>query len=462
MFDTDVLVIGGGPAGIAAALAISAAGLAVELCEQRPQLGGAIYRRPIEGARHVALPALLAGRWRRLAERLAAAKVSIRTTCAFLGIDSSGLALIENRQERRVDRWRVKAVILACGAIERVLPRPGWQLAGVSTVGGLQVMMKETGNPPAGRVLLAGSGPLLLAAAAQMSALGNPPVAIVEAGNPSALAGESLRLLKHPRLLSEATAYLLSLRRQRLPWRRATSLMAIERSEDALVATLETQNGQIERLVVDRIGLHDGLRPNDFGLQGDEMTETEAPIVIKAGDCREVLGAIAAEADGYRAGTKAASLLRKKAMETSRYDKAVRRERNAQASIAKLFRPTDGAAALTRLPDEVVLCRCEGRTVGQLRAMVDSVDPMSAREIKLNGRFSMGACQGRFCAEWTLELIAALRSERSPPAIAELTGRRWPIRPVSLQALAAASQASSRDDSGGPAALTHCEQGDER
>lgn len=69
----------------------------------------------------------------------------------------------------------------------------------MSTAGGLQLMMKETGRAPAGDVVLGGSGPLLLAVAAQMVRLGNAPLAVVEAGNPVCRALAGTALLSDPR-----------------------------------------------------------------------------------------------------------------------------------------------------------------------------------------------------------------------------------------------------------------------
>mgnify|MGYP003658035771 CR=1 FL=1 len=59
--------------------------------------------------------------------------------------------------------FKPRAVIFATGARERIQPRPGWTLAGVSSAGALQIALKTTGTLPLGRLLLAGTGPLLYA-----------------------------------------------------------------------------------------------------------------------------------------------------------------------------------------------------------------------------------------------------------------------------------------------------------
>ena len=300
MSDDGFLVIGAGPAGLSAAIEIARAGLPVEMIEQRSSIGGAIYRQPIEGVTPVPQSSVAKARWRALSDAVRREPISIRHHATFLGVDGNGMALIEDRQSGAVIERKARAVIIATGAVEKVLPRPGWQLAGVSTAGGLQVMMKETGHPPRGRVLLAGSGPLLIAVAAQMTRLGNPPVAIVEAGDPVRRVSAGLRLLAFPALVREAASYVRDVMAHKVPWLRGAALMAIEDTGAGLVATVRDHRGATRRFTVDRIGLHDGIHPNNFGLPHDNTTIAAAPLILRAGDCREALGAVAAEADGDR------------------------------------------------------------------------------------------------------------------------------------------------------------------
>jgi len=310
-------------------------------------------------------------------------------------------------------------------------------MAGVSTAGGLQVMMKETARAPQGRVLLAGSGPLLIAVAAQMARLGNPPVAIVEAGDPMRRPGPGIAMLGHAALLREAAGYLADIYLRRIPWMRGTQVKAIEKEGEGLRATLRRHDGSIECISVDRIGLHEGIRPNDFGLPKEALEPMAGPLIIRAGDCREALGAFAATADGRRAGRAVADFLsgnRDRALVV----RAIERARTAQATLAALFAPVHGAQELSSLPDETILCRCESKTVGDLRRLCDRADRLTGREVKHNGRFAMGACQGRFCAANTAALMAEINPDGPAPSSEDLTGRRWPVRPVSIAALTGA------------------------
>ncbi|PJI40502.1 MAG: oxidase [Rhizobium sp.] len=437
MTEPDVIIIGGGPAGLSAAIEISRSGYSVEIVEQRESLGGAVHRQPIAGVAPISQAAGPKARWNALAQAFSAARISVRHASVFLGVDGDGLVLIENRRTGRIEQARPKAVILATGAVEKVHPRPGWQMAGVSTAGGLQVMMKETGRAPQGRVLLAGSGPLLIAVAAQMARLGNPPVAIVEAGDPLRRVGPGIAMLGHAALLREAAGYLSQIYLRRVPWLRGTQLVTIARDGENLQAVLRRRDGGERQITVDRIGLHDGIRPNDFGLPNETTASTSRPLIVRAGDCREALGAFAAEADGRRAGRTVTDLLSGK-RDRAGLDHAVERARLAQATLAELFAPIHAAQPLRSLPDDTVLCRCEGKTVGDLRQLCSRADRLTGREVKHNGRFAMGACQGRFCAANTAALMAEINPDGPAPSTEDLTGRRWPVRPISIAALTGA------------------------
>lgn len=409
-----VLVVGAGLAGLSAAVELARAGLPVLVVDQAQAAGGAIHRQPLPGGRSLATP-VQEQRWSDLMAQVAAqgSRITLALATRFGGVDHTGTALLSGGMNRLL---RPRAVVLALGARETVRPRPGWTLPGVETAGSLQIRLKTLGEAPQGRVLLAGSGPLLLAVGAQLTKLGSPPVAILEAGRPFA---RPLTALGLPRdYWIEAAGYLSRLMLARVPILTDTRLTAIRAENGALMA--EASNGR--RFVADHVALHDGIRPNDLGLP-----ICDALPVVQLGDCREALGARAAMVDGQTGGAAlAARLLGQKAPSP---DPELARQRRAQARLADLY-AHDVRADLNDLPGDTVICRCEERTLNDLRALGPAP---TARQLRLDGRFAMGPCQGRFCGDWIARLTSA---QAIKPGIG---APRWPARPIAVADLLAAT-----------------------
>lgn len=433
MNDSDILIIGGGPAGVSAAVTLAESGFSVTLVEQRPCLGGAIHRSYV-GSGESPLRLLRSHRrnWQELQRRLSAAgpRVRVRYESVFLGLDSESRFLIDDRREKRVVGLFPKAVVLAVGAIERVTPRPGWELPAVTTAGGLQIQLKETGRAPVGPVLIAGTGPLPLALGAQLAALGNPPVAILERGRPwhAAFAhpAEAVGSLRAPTYLKEALGYGLRLMRSGVSYKTGWNVVGIEAIAEGLRVTCQHANGQAAEYRVRHLALHDGLACNDAGLpaRGDSGV-----YIVRAGDCREVLGADAAIWDGCRA---AQDVLRHlgQAAEADVFGLKLAAARRMQRSMRTLCQ-----APPTPIATDTLVCRCEGLRRRDLEALQGA---SSLREIRLVGRFGMGACQGRSCLPSVREICAEPGSGIALVESADVTPSmpRWPLRPVSVRSLA--------------------------
>lgn len=436
MFKSDVIIIGGGPAGLAAAGKLATAGIASMIVEQHSALGGAIHRQPVGNANAIKISSAASRRWKSLMQGVLSPLVATSLSTTFFGIDGDGIVLVQKRDDQSVEKLEAKAVVVATGAVERVRPLPGWESPGVSTAGGIQVMMKETGLPPKGRVLLAGNGPLLVALAAQMIRAGNPPVAVIEAGDPLRKPFAGLNLFRQPALFGEALGYTATLLKSSTQWLRNAYVERIEKNTNGLLVHVVRPDGSQEILQVDRIALHDGIMENDIGLP--EPASDRGSLVLRAGDCRQALGVLAAVADGEHAASVVAEHLGMPISSTQTTQKRLASVTLAQKSVQRLFKPTKALPRPSAVPDETVLCRCEGRTVGELKKLMLQPE-ISGREVKHNGRFAMGSCQGRFCAANTAALMADLRPDEQQPTKQDLTGQRWPVRPISIGALASAA-----------------------
>ncbi len=433
----DVMVVGAGPAGLSAATELARRGLTCRLVEQRDQIGGAIYRQRAAGSRgSVNRPSLLMpDHQRRRRDTLmhdfaqVGALVTPMMQSVLIGVDRDGRFLIDNRSRGRVESVQTKAVILALGAVEQVLPFEGWELPGVVTAGGMQVQFKETGDVPQGPVMLAGSGPLLLALAAQLAAAGHPPIAVLERAQPVANAwrqgGSVVDALRSWPYVQEAALYASELLRARIPYRTGWRVLSARQQEAGLAVVSQHSSGLQRTDHVKHLVVHDGLSPNNTGLPLPKQSETGC--IVHAGDCREALGAAGAVADGQRAAQQVARYLGRACADQGP-DHSVQAARRTQHALGKLFRSAPPSPTAN-----TVVCRCEGVR----RADFDRLQGAgSARELRLVGRFGMGLCQGRYCAR----SVSALAHERGIEFAAEaLNGesQRWPLRPVSLAALAA-------------------------
>src|ERR1039457_1429541 len=193
MPDYDVVVIGAGPAGLAAAVRAAESGARVAMVDDNPHPGGQIWRAAAGKA-----PAE-AAQWIRSAEEhhvewIAGARV-------FAAPAPNRIAVEKFDGELELGYG---SLILATGARERFLPFPGWTLPNVMGAGGLQALAKS-GLPVEGKkIVIAGSGPLLLAVAKYMREHGADVRLIAEQAPQRKLVRFGFSLALHPEKLIQA------------------------------------------------------------------------------------------------------------------------------------------------------------------------------------------------------------------------------------------------------------------
>jgi NADPH-dependent 2,4-dienoyl-CoA reductase/sulfur reductase-like enzyme len=392
----DVVVVGAGPAGLAASCRAAECGKRVAMLDDNPAPGGQIWRGLSKEA----------ASWVRRAERLGVERMA--GARVFDAPEPHRLAVETFDGECRVGYG---SLILATGARERFLPFPGWTLPNVMGAGGLQALAKS-GLPLAGkRVVVAGSGPLLLAVARHLKAHGANVRLIAEQASQVAV----MRfVLSFPRKLVQA----LSLRAGLLgvPYITSSWPLSAQGREKLESVTLRRADGKTWTEACDYLACGFGLIPNlelaallecrmsRTGVEVDEHQQTSVAGVYAAGEATGIGGLDLSLVEGEVAGYAAAG--------SGEHAKLLFATRTAHRRFAAAL---DRAFALrTELRDlprpDTFVCRCEDVTMERVRAC------SNWREAKLHTRCGMGPCEGRICGA-AVEFLFDWQSESVRPPV---------------------------------------------
>lgn len=414
--DCDVVVVGAGPAGLSAVRAASRHGARVLLVDAQPQPGGQIWRRDVHAGKS-AVP-------RELHDALRGQQVELLAQAEVVACEGRRLLVRAGQAAAIVSA--ATAVVVATGARELLLPFPGWTLPGVTGAGGAQALLKQ-GWPLRGkRVVLAGSGPLLLAAADTLRRHGAKVLGIHEQAAAAKVAAFAAGLWRWPGKLLQAARLRAALCQVAY---RTSSHVLRALGDQRLQAVQLHIDGRAVTLDCDLLACGFGLVPNIEVAQTlgceltavaahphvltDEWQRTSIAGVLAAGEACGIGGVDCARVEGTIAG-----LVAVERCDDARalWPQRVAARRFASA-LQKTFALHDGLRALAD-PDTIV-CRCEDVRFAEVSVHGD------AREAKLMTRFGMGPCQGRICGTALAEIRGVARG-----------GFRPPIFPVPLDVLA--------------------------
>lgn len=445
----DLLILGGGAAGLSAAIAARRCGLDVLVVEERAALGGQYYKQPTPGLDAPALDAQQAEGGALAAAAEASGARILRGAELWAAFDMDRLAVFDGTRTRL---FAPRAVIVAAGAYERPHVVPGWTLPGVMTTGAAQTLWRSHRVLPGRRVLVAGNGPLNMQVACELAEGGAEVVAVAEAApGPAARLREAVAMAAaDPGLAAKGARYIAALARRRTPLLYATTLTAIARTPDgALRATLRGPRGE-RSVEADAVMLGYGFLPSHETLRalGAECTHdvargqfvpvrgadtmTTVPGLYAVGDCAGLGGAPAAREEGVIAAVAAARRLGRAVpagMLSDEQDARRRlvRHRRFQDALWKLFAAP--RAGLSLADAATVVCRCEEVTKGELDAVLADGAP-ALGEVKRRTRCGMGRCQGRYCAPLLAEHLAAVQGR--PLDNFALFAPRAPVKPIAI------------------------------
>ena len=378
-----VVVVGAGPAGIAAACRAAESGVDTVVLDENAAEGGQIWRRGTARAPAGA---------RRWLERLRRSGARVEAGLSVFDADPERAVLLAERDGEVVEvAWR--RLVVAPGARELFLPFPGWTLPGVLGLGGLQAMVKSGASVEGRTVVLAGSGPLILPVAATLAAKGARLTVVAEQAPASELRRFALGLWRTPSKWLEAAR--LRARFATTRYRAGTWVTSAD-GEDSVAEVRLTDGRRSWTVACELLAASYGLVPNlelarllGCELEGgrvrvDGAQRSGVEGILCAGEVCGIGGLDAALAEGQIAGLAAAERPIDPALARSR-DLA----RRFAARLERAFRPR--RELLHRLDPSTIVCRCED-------VRWEAIDPAwRSRQAKLYRRVGMGPCQGRVC-----------------------------------------------------------------
>jgi len=450
----DLVIVGAGPAGMAAAVEAAKHKLSVMVLDEQPEEGGQTFRSVSTTERLRPEIFAMMGEDYQNGKKL---QLSFQQT----GVKNLSNAIVWNIEPDMTVNYLHKGtthqvaasrLLIATGAQERPVPIPGWTLPGVMGAAAADVLLKSSGVVPSGKIVLAGSGPLLWLAASRLAEAKAEISAVLETVNLS----NYLKALPHLPLALKSSGYLLKglqmkslVSKARIEVISGVADLRAEGTEELQYLHFKYRK-KCKTIEVDTLLLHEGVVPNiqlsshmgckhDWNeLQNywypvmDEWGNTSIDGVAVAGDSGIVAGAKVAEASGHLAGLEASYQLGMISRNQRDEDSAIFRKKIKQHNAVRPFLehlyPPNQAVRVPK-NNSTLICRCEEVTVGQIRKSVE-LGALDLNGAKAYTRCGMGPCQGRMCGLAAAGIIAEVLG-KSPRDVGYYRCRA-PVKPINL------------------------------
>lgn len=458
----NVVIVGGGPAGLSAALAAAAAGAPVLLIDSNSRLGGQYWRNSSTDSENqneqhfdLATGLLLINAVKARKEIEVWSEAQIWSATNDEGKNT--LRVIHQGKEKIVNTANL---ILCTGAYDRTLPFPGWDIPGVMTPGGVQSLLKGHGVLAGKRVVVAGTGPFLLPVAAGIIKSGGKVVSLLEANKSRRWLTSTIVVLENLSKIKEAFYYIKTISGGKVRAQFGYAVIAAHAGSTGELDSVDiakiNRNFKVKKVrnvKCDVAAIGWGFTA-DTSLAGslgckqvvakdesvivwvDSEQQTNIPGIFAAGEITGIGGSDLSMAEGVIAGIAAAKFVGCKVdiLKAHRKRRA-KRQRFANALI-KAYPIKAGWKLWPN--DQTTICRCEEVSLGDLKFAVEELGATDSRTAKLFTRCGMGLCQGRICGRSVVDLVAKELSVL-PTDIDRISAVNRPIiTPIPLGVLAQA------------------------
>ena len=453
----DLVVLGAGPAGVAAANVASKEGAEVVIIDENSSAGGQIYRAPpneFQPQNSFKSDEFREGeKQRNILENsnlTALFKHRVWSVSSDLVVSTVG--------PNGLSSWHARSLIIANGALERIIPFPGWTIPGVIGLAASTILLKSQYVLPGQSTVVAGCGPLLIAVANGIIKSGGKVSAIIDLNSKSDWIKAFPRLLSRPDQLFKGMSWFANIMKAGIKLYGGHAVTNTKQVDNVLRISIAPINsaGSIldsknQKIVEgDCLAIGHGLFPSTEitrllkakhifdPLKGgwvpliDDDFRSSIPGVYIAGDATGISGAFSAVQKGRIAGMAAVRDLN--VMSSQKYKAKIKSEliilkknENFGKAAVRLmkFRPE----LIQTITSETIVCRCED----VFRSEIDEAIESGARDLnqlKAWTRCGMGPCQGRTCSEAIEAILASKVGSR------ELAGQwtgRTPLRPVPIE-----------------------------
>jgi octopine oxidase subunit A len=450
----DLIIIGAGPAGMAAAIEAEKSGISAIVLGDQWSPGGQVYRT-IEQVSTERLEVLGADyrNGQHLARRFRDTRADYLPGATVWQVEPE--LIVSFIIEEKARQIKARRIIIAAGARERPVPIPGWTFPGVMAATAADILLKSYGIVPCGKIVLAGSGPLLFLTAARLVDFGVTISAVLDttpfSNYISALPGLPKALFAYEYLL-KGLRMKQRIRRSGTPIYRNVKNIVAEGS-NAVKSVRFSSNETTRQLDVDTLLLHNGVVPDTqitqqlgckhiwYDMQRywqplvDKWGNTSETGIAVAGDAAGIAGAKSAESSGHLAALDAAYSLKvisrqERDLRAAPFEKILLREKAVRPFLDRLFRPDP--SLLVPRDDGIIVCRCEEVTAGEIRKALALGTP-GPNQLKSQTRCGMGPCQARMCGLTVSEIIADYSNEDI--SIVGYPRIRPPLKPITVDQL---------------------------